>query len=178
MATQTRKKFYPAAAAEESRGSLHIIVDEICEVLLTEGEEVCVVQKFKDTVPVRIPEITQTLVDLLFEFVTSSCSWHQFVNATLMSSEGVRSLMISDETIIEYQKVIKQDIWRLSESFLKEMSWWMNYHIEVHSERVQRAITEASSAPPPQVPEVLVEEEREPLDIRPTKCWPFSCCIQ
>ncbi|KAF3853086.1 hypothetical protein F7725_013774 [Dissostichus mawsoni] len=158
MATQTRRKFYPAAAAEESRGSLHIIVDEICEVLLTEdvekreeGEEVCVVQKFKDTVPVRIPEITQTLVDLLFEFVTSSCSWHQFVNATWMSSEGVRSKMISDETVIEYQKGIKQDIWRLSESFLKEMSWWMNHQIQVHSERVQLAVTEASSAPPPQV---------------------------
>ncbi|KAJ4940949.1 hypothetical protein JOQ06_027237 [Pogonophryne albipinna] len=170
---------YQVGAVEKSRRSLQIVVDEVWDVLLKqdggepeEGEEVCVVQKFKDTVPVRIPEITHTLVDLLFEFVIASSIWQHFVNATWMSSEGVRSKMC-DETIIEYQKGIKQDIRRVSESFLKEMSWWMNHQIQVHSDRVQLAITEASSAPPPQVPEVLVEEVREPLGIRPKKC-----CIQ
>lgn len=145
MATQTRRKFYPGAAAEESRGSLHILVDEVCEVLLKED-----VEKFKDTVPVRIPKITQTLVDLLFEFVTSSCSWHQFVNAPLMSLEGVRPKMYSDETIIEYQNGIKQDIRSVLESFLKVMSCWMNHQLQVHSEKVQLAIIEASAAPPRQ----------------------------
>ncbi|KAK1896848.1 Protein translocase subunit SecA [Dissostichus eleginoides] len=179
MVKQTSRMHYQVGAVEKSRRSLQIVVDEVWDVLLKEDgehpeevEEVCVVQKFKDTVPVRIPEITQTLVDLLFEFVIASSIWQDFVNATWMSSEGVRSKMISDETVIEYQKGIKQDIRRLSESFLKEMSWWMNHQIQVHSERVQLAVIKARYAPPrqsnpftipTQVPEVLVAEVRETL---------------
>ncbi|KAI4787676.1 hypothetical protein KUCAC02_036314 [Chaenocephalus aceratus] len=178
MVTQTSRKHYQVGAVEESRRSLHIVVDEVWDVLLKrdggepeEGEEVCVVQKFKDTVPARIPEITQTVVDLLFEFVTSSSIWQHFVNATWMSSEGVRSKMC-DETVIEYQRGIKQDIRRVSESFLKEMSWWMSHQIQVHSERVQLAVLKARNAPPrqsnpitipTQVPEVLVAEVLETL---------------
>ncbi|KAJ4940951.1 hypothetical protein JOQ06_027239 [Pogonophryne albipinna] len=178
MVKQTSRMHYQVGAVEKSRRSLQIVVDEVWDVLLKqdggepeEGEEVCVVQKFKDTVPVRIPEITQTLVDLLFEFVISSSIWQHFVNATWMSSEGVRSKMC-DETVIEYQKGIKQDIRRVSESFLKEMSWWMNHQIQVHSERVQLAVIKARNAPPTQsnpitiptqVPKVLVAEELETL---------------
>jgi len=175
MVTQTRRKFYPAAAAEESRGSLHILVDEVLDVLLKEdgehpeeGEEVCVVQNFKDTVPVRIPEITQTLADLLSEFVTSSCSWHHFVSATSFGAACHSWQIIYDgRTVPEFHAEMKNYIQDDSRSFLTMMISWMNHQIQVHSDRVQLAITEASSAPPP---EVLVEEEMEPLAIRPTMC--------
>ncbi|KAK5905488.1 hypothetical protein CgunFtcFv8_001449 [Champsocephalus gunnari] len=178
MVTQTSRMHYQVGAVEESRRSLQIVVDEVWDVLLKrdggepeEGEEVCVVQTFKDTVPARIPEITQTVVDLLFEFVIASSIWQNVVNATWVSSEGVRSKMC-DDTVIEYQRGIKQDIRRVSESFLKEMSWWMNHQIQVHSERVQLAVLKARNAPPrqsnpipipTQVPEVLVAEVLETL---------------
>ncbi|KAI4788009.1 hypothetical protein KUCAC02_036121 [Chaenocephalus aceratus] len=179
MATQTRRKFYPAAAAQESRGSLHIVVDEVWDVLLKEdggdpeeGEEVCVVQKFKDTVPARIPELTRTLADLLFEFGTSSCSWHHFASAAGFGAACHSWQIINDGTVTvpEFHAEMKIYIQDASRSFLTMMISWMNHRVQVHSDRVQLAITEASSAPPPQVPEVLVEEEREPLGIRPKKC--------
>ncbi|KAI9529420.1 hypothetical protein NQZ68_011128 [Dissostichus eleginoides] len=147
MVKQTSRMHYQVGAVEKSRRSLQIVVDEFWDFLLNGGEPEQG-KELKDTVPLRIPEITQTLVDLLFEFVIASSIWQNVVNASWMSSEGVRSKMFSDETIIEYQKGIQQDIWRLSESFLKEMSWWMNHQIQVHSERV---------------PEVLVAEVRETL---------------
>ncbi|KAI9529429.1 hypothetical protein NQZ68_011138 [Dissostichus eleginoides] len=186
MATQTRRKYY-LEAAEMNRGSLQIMTDQIWDFLVKdngehpeEGEEVCVVQKLKDTVPARILKITQTLADLLFEFGTSSCSWHQFVSATSFGAACHSWQILYDGTVTvpEFHAEMKNYIQDDSRSFLTMMSSWMSDRIQVHSERVQLAITEASSAPPPQVPEVLVEEEREPLDIRPTKCWPFSCCIQ
>ncbi|KAK5928709.1 hypothetical protein CesoFtcFv8_000325 [Champsocephalus esox] len=176
MATQTRRKFYPAAAAQESRGSLHIVVDQVWDVLLKrdgehpeEGEEVCVVQKFKDTVPARIPELTRTLADLLFEFGTTSCSWHHFASATGFGAACHSWQIIIDGTVPEFHAEMKNYIQDASRSFLTMMVSWMNHGVQVHSDRVQLAITEASSAPPPQVPEVLVEEERKLLHFKPTK---------
>ncbi|KAK5858261.1 hypothetical protein PBY51_002414 [Eleginops maclovinus] len=168
MVTQTSREYYPLDTAEESRGSLQLVVDKVWDVLLKkdveqpeEGEEVCVVQNFKDTVPVRIPEIIETHADLLSEFVISSSSWHQLVNATNMAASCGSWPMIFDETVLH--DAIKQDIRRDLGSFLEEMSLWMIHKIQVHSERVQQALMKHNPSPPTQVPEVLIAEGREPL---------------
>ncbi|KAK5905474.1 hypothetical protein CgunFtcFv8_001436 [Champsocephalus gunnari] len=55
---------------------------------------------------------------------------------------------------------MKNYIQDASRSFLTMMVSWMNHGVQVHSDRVQLAITEASSAPPPQVPEVFRSKRR------------------
>lgn len=159
---------------EGSKEKMQSLMDSVDSLLLTEtaGEnEMNVFWKFKHISSGKIPDFTQTLIDLLYSHITQSkTSW--------ISPETIR-MKIEKMPIPQSDAPLYTAVRNKVQCFLGLTSWWLNTEASNSSEKVTRVLMDPASLSTIQLPEDISVKEVGPAsgDVESVSLQKVICVV-